>query len=824
MIKRTLWVHLLSTMLSASFAAGALPEIAWNELSVGQKLGQGGFGEVYAGTWRGLDVAVKRLTLRTLTGDEKTDFEKETQAMWKCQFTNVLRLVGVCKEDNHYAMVVELMRGGSLYDRLRREGRVLSEKERWDIAIRVAQGLADLHDRTEEKKQVIHGDLKSPNILLDEHGRARIADFGLVRIRSTTTATMTGGAGGSTASTTENLVGSTRWRAPECCQYPPRITDLSDIYSYGMILWELLTGDIPFHLEHNEKMVREHIKDGTREAIPADCPPVWKEIIESCWEQNPAQRPSAAEILERLTAAREPLRRSVWLPAPSPSPIGAIGAGGYRRYPGVYEDWITVIKNYVRRPVNGYDVANVEVVWNPSMNAKFESNMKMLQQHRGNPRYVVDWTKTTEGPRRLALQQGLRELKAPYMDYEAEDCPDVQLMPLWHGTQEEKLSSLLSAGYNAFRDTDDGYFGKGTYMTPEAEYANRCLPAHQANGRLVLNWGVSYNTYPILDVDYNADHGRLVGSVPPECDMRYIPVVQTAPGSQDYRPTKPGEEYDYREFMTANYGQVLPRYVVTLSKSLGEVDWVSSQDQIMFKAVRMPEALLGAYLRADQRFRDHVGQEAAAEMSKIIQEEAAKRAARLALEQQLRWSREAVAIISSVRTFIPEIVRGHEEVYLRFLRSKLIYKPNTGDDDGRREFPIASLWDPLSGTFDIRGCGDSDKYLSISTGFRAGKNPANKDKLEIWIVPQFVLQKDPRAKPYNDFLQKQESHRGKPFAVLFNWGGWKGDDYDHGVTGVAGREFDNLEQTKLCSRRSVSSCMFCIGAMFLANFFILMSE
>lgn len=769
-------LSLTSALITPHHASEPLPEISWNELTIGNKVGQGGFGEVFQAKWRGLEVAVKKLTLGTLTGNEKTDFERETQAMWKVQFRNVLRLIGVCTEVNHYAMVVEFMRGGSLYDRLRHGGgAAFREKDRWDVAIRVAQGLADLHG-----DGVIHRDLKSHNVLLDEYRRARIADFGLARVRTATTASITGGKGG-----------SIRWSAPECFQFPSRITDRTDMYSYGMILWELLTGEIPFHQAPNEMIVMGLVQNGTRETIPADCPSVWREIIEACWKQDRDQRPSAVEVVQRLTEARPASPLSVWLPVVSAK--GAVKAGGYLRYPGVYEDWIIVMKNYERKPVKGYDVAAVDVVWNPDMNDAFKGAMRLLQQRRGNPRYVVDWTKTTEGSRRMALQQELAELKVPYVDYEAEDCPDVQLMPLWHGTQEEKLSSLLSTGYNAFCDTDEGYFGKGAYTTPEAEYAymyaNGCRPQHQENGRLVLNWGVSYNSYPILDVDYDAGRRKLVGAVPPEYDMRYIPVVQTAPGSPDYRPTAPGETFQYREFMTANYGQLLPRYVVTLSKSRGEVD---GQDQIMFKSVRMPEgALMEAYLRADERFRVQVGQEEVAEITKIRQEETVKRVTRLKLEQKLRWSREAVVIISSVRSFIPELAEGHEEVYLRFLRGKLVYKPNKKNDIGRKEFPIASLWDPLSGTFDIRGCGDSALYLQISTGFRTRKELANANIIEVWIVPQFVLQKDPRAKAFNDFLQTQENHRNKPFAILFTWGGW--DDLSwHEVTGVCGNEFDAL--------------------------------
>lgn len=95
---------------------------------------------------------------------------------------------------------------------------------------------------------------------------------------------------------------------------------------------------------------------------------------------------------------------------------------------------------------------------------------------------------------------------------------------------------------------------------------------------------------------------------------------------------------------------------------------------------------------------------------------------------------------------------------------------------------------PLSGTFDLSGCGDLSEYVQISTGFRRTKNPANKFKVEVWIVPQFVLQKDPRAKAFYELLQTcGEEHRNKSFAVLCNWGGW--DDLSwHDVLGFNSKE------------------------------------
>lgn len=88
-------------------------------------------------------------------------------------------------------------------------------------------------------------------------------------------------------------------------------------------------------------------------------------------------------------------------------------------------------------------------------------------------------------------------------------------MPLWHGTRRDKLGSLLSAGYGAFGDTDDGYFGKGIYATFEAAYAQMYpdkfdLQPDLRNGVLIFNWGVTFNSRPIVKPDFNPDLKRLV--------------------------------------------------------------------------------------------------------------------------------------------------------------------------------------------------------------------------------------------------------------------------------------------------------------------------
>lgn len=91
---------------------------------------------------------------------------------------------------------------------------------------------------------------------------------------------------------------------------------------------------------------------------------------------------------------------------------------------------------------------------------------------------------------------------------------------------------------------------------------------------------------------------------------------------------------------------------------------------------------------------------------------------------------------------IPEIARGYEAIYQQFLSGKLIYKPDPNSDAGRVELRIEDLRNPLEGTFDLSRCGDASKRLSISTGYRKRINPENARKVEAWLTPRFVVEKD----------------------------------------------------------------------------------
>jgi hypothetical protein len=91
---------------------------------------------------------------------------------------------------------------------------------------------------------------------------------------------------------------------------------------------------------------------------------------------------------------------------------------------------------------------------------------------------------------------------------------------------------------------------------------------------------------------------------------------------------------------------------------------------------------------------------------------------------------------------IPLVAQGHEKIYERFLKGKLIYKPNPNSYKGQAELPISALANPLEGVFDLSKCGDTGQFLSISTGYRKEKKRKNARKVEIWFTPRFLVEKE----------------------------------------------------------------------------------
>jgi len=268
-----------------------------NKLEPGKKLGDGGFGIVYIGQWihtalRKEVVAIKELKENDLSKSVLQDFENEVTVQAKLQSSSIVQLYGVTLEQP-YCMVMEFMKGGALDKFLQNNSRSsVSWDNRMQWALDISTGMSYLHSLT---PSIIHADLKSLNVLLDENYRAKLADFGLSSIK-TETASKTN----QTTAVTESgrAQGSLLWMAPELFRRKAKPSLQSDIYALGMVLWEICSHKYPFHEDaaKGAQLIMQYIKDGEREEFPDDTPDLFRKIAERCWDADTKKRPSAKEV------------------------------------------------------------------------------------------------------------------------------------------------------------------------------------------------------------------------------------------------------------------------------------------------------------------------------------------------------------------------------------------------------------------------------------------------------------------------------------------------------------------------------------------------
>ena len=261
-----------------------LPMIQAGEMTLGDILGEGGFGVVHKGRWQKVTVAIKRLRAKTLTEATLNAFREESRLHGQLRHPNVVSLYGACLEPGHFSMVMEYMSGGSLYQLLHSSKELLWSLRK-SIASDIAVGLNYLHE-----SGIIHRDLKSLNVLLDGNDQAKLADFGLSGIKTETASTMT---------VTTSTPGTVRWMAPELFKRMGKCNRSTDIYAMGCVFWELSSRKLPFQDSDgaNDMTIPMWVKDGERDDIPSDCPVGYAALIRKCWAQNPEDRPMTAELV-----------------------------------------------------------------------------------------------------------------------------------------------------------------------------------------------------------------------------------------------------------------------------------------------------------------------------------------------------------------------------------------------------------------------------------------------------------------------------------------------------------------------------------------------
>jgi serine/threonine protein kinase len=275
------------------------------------KLGEGAMGEVYRGKYKGTEVVIKTTKQSIVDDIGKTTFLNELGKCIVLRHPNVVLFMGATLKPP--ALVLEYMSLGSLYDLL---GNELLPPLPFDlkmkIGVQTANGMRYLHG-----SGIIHGDLKSANILLDDKWNAKISDFGLSHIVNQNIVNHTNASSGHTAL-------SAYWTAPEVLINPGAVSPESDVYSFAIVLWELLYQDRPYDrpsqvvaamvVDKDERPPVRHVGDEviiSRDAGDLSATDECVAIIEQCWHRTPSERMTFLAIGEKLSMLAEMLRGSI---------------------------------------------------------------------------------------------------------------------------------------------------------------------------------------------------------------------------------------------------------------------------------------------------------------------------------------------------------------------------------------------------------------------------------------------------------------------------------------------------------------------------------
>ncbi|XP_023642391.1 mitogen-activated protein kinase kinase kinase 13 isoform X5 [Capsella rubella] len=259
-------------------------EILWEDLTIGEQIGQGSCGTVYHGLWFGSDVAVKVFSKQEYSEEIITSFRQEVSLMKRLRHPNVLLFMGAVTSPQRLCIVTEFLPRGSLFRLLQRNTSKLDWRRRIHMASDIARGMNYLHHCT---PPIIHRDLKSSNLLVDRNWTVKVADFGLSRIKH------------ETYLTTKTGRGTPQWMAPEVLRNEAA-DEKSDVYSFGVILWELVTEKIPWENLNAMQVIGAVGFMNQRLEVPKNVDPKWISLMESCWHSEPQHRPSFQEIMEKL--------------------------------------------------------------------------------------------------------------------------------------------------------------------------------------------------------------------------------------------------------------------------------------------------------------------------------------------------------------------------------------------------------------------------------------------------------------------------------------------------------------------------------------------
>jgi Protein tyrosine and serine/threonine kinase len=272
-------------------------EIDYDSLALGVELGSGSFGVVQRGTWSRMAVAVKVANCRSL--DETTikllRRELRVHASPQVRHDRIVALYGACTVAPIFALVMEYAPSGTLYDLLHsskdthtQQRQSLSSAVRVQMLHDIAVAMQHLHRHT-----IVHGDVKTSNALVFEQQRVKICDFGLAAVNSSVSVS---------SRTAVHSRGTPAYMAPEVLN-GSAITAASDVYSYSMLIYEVITETVPFagtavQVLHYQ-LAHQKRPDVSNAVVRSDCEKL-RPLLQQCWQQAANKRPDFIHIVDDL--------------------------------------------------------------------------------------------------------------------------------------------------------------------------------------------------------------------------------------------------------------------------------------------------------------------------------------------------------------------------------------------------------------------------------------------------------------------------------------------------------------------------------------------
>uniref|UniRef100_A0A8C4KFH3 Tyrosine-protein kinase n=1 Tax=Dromaius novaehollandiae TaxID=8790 RepID=A0A8C4KFH3_DRONO len=254
------------------------------DVTLGELLGKGNFGEVYKGTLKDKTPVAVKTCKEDLPQELKIKFLSEARILKQYDHPNIVKLIGVCTQRQPIYIVMELVPGGDFLSFLRKKKDELKTKQLVKFSLDAASGMAYL-----ESKNCIHRDLAARNCLVGESNILKISDFGMSRQEDD---------GVYSSSGLKQI--PIKWTAPEALNYG-RYTSESDVWSFGILLWETFSlGVCPYPGMTNQQ-AREQVEKGYRMSAPQKCPEEIYKIMQRCWDYKPENRPKFSINERRYT-------------------------------------------------------------------------------------------------------------------------------------------------------------------------------------------------------------------------------------------------------------------------------------------------------------------------------------------------------------------------------------------------------------------------------------------------------------------------------------------------------------------------------------------